>query len=73
MSIYPVRLNEWYPKGDEYYGNAKTSVTYSKCIVCGKDGKNINYRYAWGHHALPWGYGDVWCTKKCYTSKRKIK
>lgn len=73
MSIYPVRLNEWFPKGDEYHDNAKTMVKYSNCIVCGKKGKKINYKLVYGHHSIPWGNGDIWCTKKCYKSKGKKK
>ncbi len=69
MSIYPVRLNEWFPKGDEYY--AKHIVKCMKCLFCGKEGKKINYKYAMGHHSLPWGYGDIWCSSRCLNKWRK--
>lgn len=21
-----------------------------------------------GHHSIPWGYGDIWCSEKCLHS-----
>ena len=66
MSIYPVKLNDWYPKGDEMNEIAILSVKFSNCLQCNKKGKDIKYRYAIGHHSIPWGNGDIWCTKKCY-------
>lgn len=66
MSIYPVRMNEWFPKDNENHFYAKTSVKYVSCFQCGKEGKKINYKLAWAHHSLPWGHGDVWCTTRCY-------
>lgn len=69
MSIYPVKLNEWFPRGDEHYSNCKVVVQTSECIKCGK--KNIKYKCAIGHHSIPWGYGDVWCSSKCFRSKKR--
>jgi len=66
MSIYVVKLSEWFPKGDEYYENSKMMVEAMGCLKCGKKGKNIKYRYAMGHHSIPWGNGDIFCTKRCY-------
>lgn len=73
MSIYPVHLKEWFPrptKSDKEYKDklhwwqsATSSVKYSECLQCGK--KKMNYRYAWGHHSIPWGNGDIWCGKRC--------
>ena len=73
MSIYVVRLSEWYNKeedekdphsGCSLHDACRTLVETTKCHNCGND--KMQYRYAMGHHALPWGYGDIWCTKKCY-------
>lgn len=69
MSLYPVRLSSWYPKGDENYDNCKTIVKCASCYKCGK--KKINYKYAIGYHSLPWGNGDVWCSAKCYGQRLK--
>ena len=67
MSIYPVRLKNWFPKGDHNYEIVHAIVKDSKCAVCGKKPR---YRYSIGYHALPWGYdGTVWCSTKCLRSK----
>lgn len=63
MSIYPVKLIEWFPMTDELTHIARTVVEYSKCKSCGRGG--MKYHRAYGHHSIPWGYGDVWCSKKC--------
>lgn len=64
MSIYPVHLNSWFPPGDEKRWAVLSTLKFSACHRCGKT--KMDPRYAWGHHAIPWGYGDVWCTKRCY-------
>jgi len=70
MSIYPVHLIEWYPKGDENYVSSKIVTLCSPCLRCGKKAKN--YAAAYGHHSIPWGHGDIWCSRKCYKKwKRK--
>lgn len=68
MSIYPVRLNEWFPVGDENY--CKDIVDAMRCFACGK---KCRYKKVWGHHSLPWGYGDVWCSEKCLNSGKEAK
>lgn len=64
MSIYPVRLNEFYPKGDENHEIAKIIIKQATCQYCGKTPR---YRWAIGFHSLPWGYhtDPVWCGAKC--------
>lgn len=76
MSIYPVRLAEWFPKkadagrnpeeAKNLYENVKMALKYSKCCECGK---TPNYKWAYGMHSIPWGYGTegIWCSKKCFT------
>ncbi len=69
MSIYPVKLAEWFPKGDSHHDIMKCLVSNGwgeklGCIHCGK--KHMHWQEAWGHHSLPWGYGDLWCREKCY-------
>jgi len=63
MSIYPVPLNKWFPFGDPNY--IGSFIEYHRCVACGKKPK---YSKAWGHHSLPWGYGEVWCSLKCLDS-----
>lgn len=67
MSIYPVYLPSWFPKKDEMHENAKISVKYSSCLTCGK---KVKWKKAWGHHSIPWGNGDIWCSKKCLRSTK---
>lgn len=65
MSIYAVKLNEWYPIGDtNYIGDVISSY---RCLACGS---KIRYSKAWGHHSVPFGCGDTWCTEKCFHSGR---
>lgn len=78
MSIYPVKLMEWFPhprkRKDDYENNdhlhwtAKTSVKYAKCLACGKQPK---WNRAIGHHSIPWGNGDIWCSEKCLDSGKR--
>lgn len=70
MSIYPVKLSEWFPFTDEMYFYAKTWVDSSRCLACGK---KMRYSKAIGHHSIPWGYGDVWCSWKCCRSGKVAK
>lgn len=78
MSIYAVRLAEWFPPGDEQHSMMKWLVSNGctdvgqGCLFCGK--KHMHWQKAWGHHSIPWGYGDIWCSErhyKRYFEKRK--
>lgn len=68
MSIYPVRLAEWFPPGDEQHDTVKFMVSNGYgdqqvgCLHCGKI--HMHWQKAWAHHSLPWGYGDIWCSEK---------
>lgn len=65
MSIYPVKLVEWYPIGDDkYFGDIIESY---RCLACMRKPR---YSKAWGHHSVPFGYGDVWCSFKCLQSNK---
>src|SRR5581483_5607817 len=83
VSIYPVRLSEWFPEKYDpkkkwadrkeqksRYEICKMIVDMSACCVCGK---KPQYRWAWGMHAIPWGYGsdEIWCSKKCLNALKK--
>lgn len=62
MSIYPVHLASWFPKGNEMHDDIKTLCLVMTCLTCGKHPK---WKKAWGHHSLPWGHGDIWCDERC--------
>lgn len=78
MSIYPVYLASWYPEistkrpylpGDyDLHRQAKSMVENFKCEKCGK---RCTWKKAWGHHSIPWGHGDIWCSKKCLKERFK--
>jgi hypothetical protein len=68
MSIYPVRLSSWFPVNDENHGSMRLMVKWHKCVTCNKS--KMNWRYAYGHHSIPWGHGDIWCSKRCFNKKR---
>ena len=65
MSIYPVLLSEWYPPGDEMFGNCISIAECYRCLACGD---KIRYKKMVGHHSLPFGHGDVFCNWKCCRS-----
>lgn len=67
MSIYPVRLAEWFPRSSEMYETARMVVKYKHCNACAKP---LRYSKAWGHHSIPWGYGELWCGLKCLNSRK---
>jgi hypothetical protein len=71
MSIYPVKLSEWFPMGDEYHQTAISCLSYMRCKACGR--KVTRWKKAIGHHSLPWGYGDLWCSKKCLLSGKTAR
>lgn len=70
MSIYPVRLKEWFPPGNPQHKTMKFLVSNGYgdmnrgCLFCGKI--KMHWQRAWGHHALPYGYGDIWCSERHY-------
>lgn len=68
MSIYPVRLNEWYPIGDPHYLG-----DISDCFRCISCRKKVKYKKMWSHHSLPFGYGDIWCSEKCLNSGKTAR
>lgn len=70
MSIYPVKISEWFPPGDEMYEIASGIVSIKRCYACNKKAR---WKAAIGHHSLPWGYGDVWCSVKCLKSRKEHK
>ena len=68
MSIYPVKLSEWFPPTDEMYESCYAAVSFTRCLACDK---RVRYSKAIGHHSIPWGYGDIWCSEKCLNSDKR--
>lgn len=65
MSIYPVRLSEWYPPGDELHDTVAFIVSSFRCKACYS---RCRWKAAVAHHSIGHGYGDVWCSWKCCLS-----
>lgn len=67
MSIYVVYLASWFPSRgkngkDPMHGTARMVVESSRCPKCNK---KPSWKRAWGHHSIPWGNGDVFCSRRC--------
>lgn len=67
MSIYPVKLIEWFPPNDEMYSRSRSAVECVRCLACGS---KVNYKKAYDYDSIPWGHGDIWCSKRCLNSKK---
>lgn len=69
MSIYPVPLQKWFPNPASHPGAVDFDYTILRMIVrtdkCARCKKFCKWNRAWGHHSLPFGYGDVFCGKRC--------
>lgn len=78
MSIYAVKLMEWFPRPKKnqhdvihgLYDTARMMVKLSRCLACGKKPK---WNRAIGHHSIPWGTGDIWCSEPCLNSNKVSK
>lgn len=70
MSIYPVLLSEWFPFGDGKYETTLSLVKHMRCVACRR---RPRYKDAVGHHSLPWGHGDLWCSWECCNSGKIAK
>ena len=72
MSIYSVRLKDWYGPGDSLHSTLKFATKFLSCPNCKK--KNMHWQDVVGDHSIVHGYGDMWCREKCqrnYFKKRR--
>lgn len=70
MSIYPVRLSEWFSPPSEQFDTCLWIIKQSRCYACGK---KLRFKSAVGHHSIPWGNGEIWCSWKCCKSDEVAK
>ena len=73
MSIYPVTLSEWFKPTEDEYDNYRTVLILVKVMRCEACRKKPRYKTAVGHHSLPWGYGEMWCSWECCNSGKTAK
>jgi len=66
MSIYPVRIKEWYVEEKAFGAHIDTLkwiLKYHKCDECGK---RIRWDRGYVMHSITFGGPDgAWCSKKC--------
>jgi hypothetical protein len=70
MSIYPVRLKEWFPPGDEHFDVILMITSSGRCRACDK---KTRYQSAVGDHSLMVGHGYLYCSWKCCESGKVAK
>jgi len=70
MGIYLVKLAEWFPVGDDYHSTLMSIINCVRCLACDK---KVRFKAAVGHHSLPFGNGDLFCSWKCSTSGKIAK
>jgi len=63
MPVFPVHLNTWVPPKDGKRPLLLGILKTTKCAGCDKVG--LDPRYAWGHHSITHGHGEIWCSKRC--------
>lgn len=68
MSIYPVRVTEWYDDKENAFhterDTLKMLLKHEKCHRCKKP-MSRKWKTAWVMHSITWGYGEAWCTRRC--------
>jgi hypothetical protein len=70
MSIYLVKLSEWYPLGDEQHDTLISILSLFRCPACRK---KCRFSKAVGLHSIPWGHGEPYCGWKCAESGKIAK
>ena len=72
MSIYPVKITEWYDDAENAFNTERETLTwllpYLKCLHC-KTKMKTNWNTGYVHHSITFGYGDAWCSKECLQGK----
>lgn len=68
MSIYPVRIKEWYVKGEPFGDQIPTLKSLIRhvldCKVCGK---KIPWKTGYVMHSATFGGSyDAWCSEECF-------
>lgn len=65
MSIYPVKICEWWPKGNKHREDVEEMLLYLPCLTCGKKVTTRGYL----DHSAPYGGPNrAYCSMKCMTT-----
>lgn len=66
MSIYPVRIKEWYVKDQPFGKQIDMLKAMLEFYVCKRCGKQIEWDDGWVMHSITFGGPDgAWCSEKC--------
>jgi hypothetical protein len=66
MSIYPVRIKEWYVEGKPFGAEMPMLKSMLRCLPCIQCGKKIRWDRGYVMHSITFGGPDGrWCSKKC--------
>jgi hypothetical protein len=66
MSIYPVRIKEWYVEGKPFGSEIDTLKMILRHFTCDKCGKRIRWDRGYVMHSITFGGPcGSWCSKKC--------
>jgi len=66
MSIYPVKINEWYVEGKPFGTEIDTLKMMLPHIECHRCRKPISWDEGYVMHSITYGGPDAaWCSKEC--------
>jgi len=75
MSIFPVKISEWYVEGKPFGDQIEMLSSmldsgYFKCHECGKSVKFDSD--GWVYHSITFGgCSTVWCSDNCFNKEEK--
>lgn len=71
MSIYPVKITEWYNKKTAYKTEVETLKILLPNLKCQECGNNIEWKKGYVMHSITFGGPDeAWCCNKCLNGER---
>ncbi len=70
MSIFPVKINDWFEPLSSGWNDVQDVLEYHRCYACG-DKVKMNKGVV--HHAIAYGHGYAWCSVRCFESGKKAR
>lgn len=66
MSIWPVRIKEWYVESKPFGDQIETLKIILSVFKCDKCGKKVRWDRGYAMHSITFGGpSGLWCSKKC--------